>query len=71
MLVGSLMVVYYIKCMWRDAWTMGFIRIRKILLMKNPNKAHVKILGVLAKLFYVISHADCWFYFNLLVNCAN
>ena len=59
------MVVYYIICMRRDDWTMGFIGIRKIPLMKNSSKAHVKILGVLAKLIDVISQADCWFYFNL------
>ena len=64
-LVGNLMVVYHIKFIWRDAWTMGFIGIRKFVLMKNSSKAHVKILGVLAKLFDVISQADCWFYFNL------
>lgn len=44
---------------------MGFIGIRKILLMKNSGKSHVKTLGVLAKLFYVISQADCWFYYKL------
>ncbi|WRX33125.1 hypothetical protein QQP08_025612, partial [Theobroma cacao] len=40
MLVAKLKVVYYIKCMSWDASTMGFIRIWKILLMKNSSKSH-------------------------------
>lgn len=41
------MLVYYIKFMLRGAWTMGFFRIRRILLMKNSGKSHMKTLGVL------------------------